>query len=325
MANRTSSGPGKAHREGLSIIELFDLFPDEAAARDWFENIRWPDEEIYCPRCQSDNAYRVESRKPMPFRCPDCSKYFSVKTYTAMEASNIPLRKWIIAIYLMTTNLKGVSSMKMHRDLGITQKSAWFMTQRLREGWNDDDPLPMEGPVEADETYVGGPPRYEDDGVSDPFLPRRRISRKTAVAGVRDRATNRISARPVPNVRRVTLKGFLDEQVPFETTLYTDELSSYIGIRPSHETVNHSIGEYVRDQAHVNGMESFWSMLKRGYTGTYHKMSVKHLHRYVNEFAGRHNSRQLDTMHQMTILACNLTGRRLKYEDLIGPPETRLR
>lgn len=183
----------------------------------------------------------------------------------------------------------------------------------------------MEGPVEADETYVGGPPRYEDDGVSDPLLPRRRVSRKTAVAGVRDRATNRISARPVPNVRRVTLKGFLDEQVPFETTLFTDEFPSYIGVRPSHETVNHSIGEYVRDQAHVNGLESFWSMLKRGYAGTYHKMSKKHLHRYVNEFAGRHNIRGLDTIHQMAILTSNLTGRRLKYEDLIGPPETRLR
>ena len=335
--NYTSSGPGKADREGITIIELLEMFPDDNAAREWFEDIRWPDGNLYCPRCFSERTCPIKSGKPMPYWCSDCRKYFSVKTGTVMEASNIPLLKWLIAIYLMTTNLKGVSSMKLHRDLGITQKSAWFMTQRIREGWNNDEPLRMVGPVEVDETYVGGKPsnrhasdRYDDDdsrvAVSDPFVRRRgRGTRKTPVVGVRDRATNRIDARPVPNVRRETLRGFIDERVPFNATLYTDEFSSYIGVRPFHETVNHSAGEYVRGQAHVNGLESFWAMLKRGYMGTYHKMSKKHLFRYVNEFAGRHNVRTLDTMIQIILLANSLIGRRLKYDDLIGPPETRLR
>ena len=131
--------PGKAFRTGMTIIELFDMFPDEESARTWFANVRWFNGEPHCPRCGSDNTTARKNRKPMPFHCGDCRKYFSEKTGTVMEASNIPLRKWVFAIYLLTTNIKGVSSMKLYRDLGVTQKTAWFMSQRIREGWIDGD------------------------------------------------------------------------------------------------------------------------------------------------------------------------------------------
>ena len=148
--------PGKSHREGISLLELAEMFPNEDAAREWFESWHWPDGEVACMRCGSLNAYRVKSGKPMPYRCRDCRKYFSLKTNTAMEASNLPLRKWAYAIYLEITSLKGVSSMKLHRDLRIAQSSAWFMLHRIREGLAAEQARLFSGPVEVDETYVGG-------------------------------------------------------------------------------------------------------------------------------------------------------------------------
>ena len=139
-------------------MELMDMFPDEESACTWFGNIRWTEGERFCPRCGSDNTTIRKNRKPMPFHCKDCRKYFSEKTGTTMEGSNIPVRKWVFALYLMSTNIKGVSSMKLHRDLGVTQKTAWFMSQRIRQGWIDGDceKLGVAAPVEVDETYIGG-------------------------------------------------------------------------------------------------------------------------------------------------------------------------
>ena len=150
------SGPGRADREGLSIIELFAMFPDDAAAEAWFEAVRWPNGKRFCPECGSVRYAVVTSRKPMPYRCKDCRQYFSVRKGTVMQSSKIGYQKWVIAIYMMTTNLKGTSSMKLHRDLGIRQATAWHMMQRIREAFAVGVDLPMPGPVEADETYVGG-------------------------------------------------------------------------------------------------------------------------------------------------------------------------
>ena len=146
--------PGKSHREGITLMELGDMFPDENAARLWFEAQVWP-EGRHCPRCGSERTHEASHAKS-PYRCTDCRAYFSVKTGTPLEGSKIPLRKWAFAIYLEVTSLKGVSSMKLHRDLGVTQKTAWFMLHRLREAWAQDKAGPFLGPVEADETYMGG-------------------------------------------------------------------------------------------------------------------------------------------------------------------------
>ena len=147
--------PGKAYREGLSLIELMDMFPTEEAAREWFESVMWPVERC-CGKCNSTRT-REASHKSMPYWCSDCRSYFSVKTGTPLASSNIPLRKWVIAVYLCLTSLKSVSSMKLHRDLKISQKAAWFMLHRIREAWaGDDGDGGFSGPVEVDESYFGG-------------------------------------------------------------------------------------------------------------------------------------------------------------------------
>ena len=148
-------GPGKAHREGLTVIELFRIFPDDTAAERWFEEQRWP-QGRFCPDCGSTNTVAVKNRKPMPYRCRDCRGHFSVRKGTVMQSSKIGLQKWVVAIYMMTTGLKGTSSMKLYREVGIRQATAWFLMQRIREGFDQGAGMPFPGPVEADETYIGG-------------------------------------------------------------------------------------------------------------------------------------------------------------------------
>ena len=307
------SGPGKSYRQGIDIIQLFDMFPDEESAHIWFENIRWPDGDRRCPRCDSQRTIPTKNRKPMPYWCSGCRSYFSVKVGTIMESSKLPLRKWVFALYLLSTNFKGVSSMKLHRDLGITQKTAWMMAQKIRECWlNDDNPLT--GVVEVDETYIGGRERNKHE--SKKLKAGRGAVGKTAVVGAKQR-NGRVKAKPVAGTDKGTLQGFVADSVAPGTTVYTDDHAAYRGL-PNHEAVKHGVGEYVRGMAHTNGVESFWAMLKRGYIGIYHQMSVKHLHRYVNEFSGRHNVRDLDTMMQMTFLAYGMVGKRLRYQDLVA-------
>ena len=312
------SAPGKSHREGISLIKLFEMFPDEESATAWFEQTRWPDGSRPCPRCDSERTHEVRNRKPMPFRCSDCRKYFSVRTGSVLEESRLPLRKWVIAIYLMATNLKGVSSMKLHRDLEITQKSAWFMTQRIREAWLDDTEQ-LHGPVEVDETYFGGE-RKNMHAWQRKQLKGRGTSGKAPVIGAKDRVTGRIRVQRIQDVNTENLEGFVSDAVKDGATVYTDEHVGYrnLGRRYHHEAVRHSVKEYVDGQAHTNGIESFWSMLKRGYQGVYHKMSFEHLHRYAVEFAGRHNVRDLDTIEQMVATANLMVGKRLTYKGLIG-------
>ncbi|MDE2862551.1 MAG: IS1595 family transposase [Chloroflexota bacterium] len=295
----------------MTVMELFDRFPDEQSAREWFEETRWPDGPI-CPRCDSgERVSQVRSGKPLPWRCLDCKKFFSVKVGTVMEQSPLPLRKWVVGVYLMTASLKGVSSMKLHRDLGITQKSAWFMTQRIREGWMTGQPL--DGEVEVDETYIGGKERNRHPsrrrGIRGP-------SSKAIVVGARSR-DGEIRAQHVAGATRRNLLGFVTRNVTQGSTIYTDEHRAYRqmpGYR--HYSVNHSTAEYVNGQAHVNGMESFWAMLKRGYHGTFHHVSQKHFGRHVTEFAGRQSRRDLGTMAQMALIARTMVGRRLTYRQL---------
>ncbi len=233
-----------------------------------------------------------------------------------MHGSKLGLQTWVIAIYLLTTNLKGVSSMKLHRDLGVTQKTAWYLAHRIRETWSDDQGAPYPGPVEYDETYMGGKMKNMHKHKKREARQRPDLG-KTVVVGAKERDTNRVSAKVIENAEKPTLHGFVGETAAKGAKVYTDEHRSYPGLKDvDHEAVKHGAGEYVRGQAHTNGMESFWSMLKRGYQGTYHKMSPQHLDRYINEFAGRHNAREADTPDQMAMIARTMTGKRVQYKDL---------
>ena len=243
---------------------------------------------------------------------------FTLRHGSGMEGTKIPYRAWAVGIYLFSANIKGISSMQLHRKLKIGQKAACFMLHRLRPAF-EENPSHFAGPVEADETYIGGKRKNMSNAK------RRKMKDagrgpvgKEAVVGAKDRGTNKVRAKVVPVTDAPHVAGFVASQTEDGAKVYTDETKVYNALNEhfDHESVNHSVSGYVRDQAHTNGMESFWSMMKRGYNGIYHKISPKHLDHYVQEFAGRHNVRDADTIDQVQGVVSGMVGKRLRYSEL---------
>ena len=309
--------PGKAFRKGISLKKFIKTHPTDAQAEQWFIRNRWP-KGVHCPKCGSFNVQKGCKHPTMPFRCREkvCGRpFFSTKTGTVMEGSKLGCQDWIIAMFLVTTSLKGVASMKLHRDLDVTQKTAWFLAHRLRDALSQNGNQ-FSGPVEVDETYMGGRRKNMPKSKREKMSGRGPVG-KTAVVGAKDRETNQVAAKVVESTDKDTLQGFVEDHAAKGAKVYTDDHGSYEGMKFDHDTVKHSLKEYVKGDVHTNGIESLWSMLKRAHKGTFHKMSPKHLDRYVQEFAGRHNMRERNTEDQLVAMRDGMDGKRLKYKTLI--------
>ena len=313
------NAPGRAHREGVSLIEFTELVPDEATAKIFFEQRRWPGDTA-CPRCGSLKVRDIsETKQSMPWRCDDCKKYFSVRTNSVMEDSRIPLRKWAWGVYLFSTNLKGVSSMKLHRDLNIAQNSAWFLGHRLRLAMRNGSSQLLGGPVEVDETFFGGKAhnKHESEREGREY-PRGGMSDKDMLIGLKDRATGEIRTEALPGQDPIAMRQFVRDHVEPGAEVYTDGHLAYRALDEyEHQMVNHSVGTYVLGMAHTNGIEGFWGSMKRAYTGTFHKLTWKHLQRYGDEFSRRQGLRELDTVDMMGAIVDGMWGKRLTYDELV--------
>jgi transposase-like protein len=297
-----------------TLIEAVAYFADERAAWTCVVNRRWPDGVVTCPRCQSDKVRLVESR--MIWNCRGCKRQFSVKVGTIFEDSPLPFSKWLPAMWMICGAKNGVSSYELHRALGVTQKTAWFMLHRIRHAMQSGTIERLSGHVESDESFVGGlesnKHQHRKIGMG------RGAVGKAVVWGAIQRGS-RVVAKVVPDTKAVTLRSELFGSVERGSSLYTDRHDGYRGLGRvfSHGVVDHSV-EYVNGLIHTNGMENFWSLLKRTLKGTYVHVAPFHLSRYVDEQAFRFNERRGSDSDRFVRALTKVAGRRLTYSALTG-------
>ena len=299
----------------ISTRELFKMFPDQETARVYLESRRWAD-GVSCPHCGGENITARKGKRLGYYRCRDCKEEFTVRTGTIFERSHVKLDQWIHAMYLVVTARKGISSMQLAKEIGVTQKTAWFVLGRLREACGDDFDK-LSGIIEIDEAYVGG--KEANKHANKKLKAGRGPVGKVAVMGARERGGKTV-ATPVANADGATARAFTTATVEAGSTVYTDESTIYKRIPFEHDSVNHSAGEYVRDDVHTNGMESVWALLKRSIHGTWHHVSPKHLHRYVNEASMRLNEGrcQRHTLDRLDSFADSSFKHRITYKELVA-------
>jgi len=302
-----------------SFSEMLEKLPTDVACREFLEHLKWNGSPI-CPHCgvQEKGHYQIKPKgvfKGM-YKCMDCRERFTVTVGTMFEGSHIPMRKWFIAIYIFASHKKGISSIQLGKDLGITQKSAWFMLGRLRNSFKEKSKVKFTGTTQGDETFVGGKNknRHAHKKVKD--SQGRSCKDKTPVFGLL--SDGQVSTAVVPDTKAKTLKPIIHAMVEQGAIMVTDEWGAYNGLSKDyqHEVVKHNSGEYVKNNFHTNSLEGFWSLLKRGIFGIYHSVTAKHLNQYCDEFSYRYNTRNISDSSRFTLSLVN-AEERLTYKQLI--------
>jgi transposase-like protein len=301
-------------RSTISTFQLFSLYPDAESAREYLESRLWK-AGVTCPKCKAKK--RITTRKGGYYRCNACKLDFTVRTGTIFGRSHVPLHKWIHAIYLLVTSRKGISSLQLGKEIGITQKSAWFVLQRLREACGHDlDKL--RGIVEVDETFIGGKETNRH------FQKRLNLGAgyagKTVVIGMKERG-GRARAFPIQGTGRISLEKAVCDNVEKASTIHTDEYRGYTSLRKlnyKHAAINHFMAQYSLNGVTTNGIESVWAVLRRGLHGVYHHASPKHLARYVNEFTWRLNEGNVKrhSLQRLDSFVDAVAGKHITYEQL---------
>ncbi|MBD80641.1 MAG: IS1595 family transposase [Crocinitomicaceae bacterium] len=300
-------------KEFSSIVDLIKVFPNERVCMRYLERMRWGS-NIVSPFDSSSKVYKCKNHR---FKCKNTGKYFNAKTKTLFDCTKIELQKWFVAIWLTTSHKKGISSAQLARDIKVTQKTAWFMLQRIRNCFGLDESTELAGDIEVDETYVGGKNKNRHRDKKFKYSQGRSYKDKTPVFGMVQR-DGKLLAKVVPNVKSITLQTIIYDHVKLGSVMHTDEWLAYRGLNQhyDHRVVEHGKGIYGTEDSTTNTIEGAWSILKRMIIGIYHSTSRKHLQLYVDEFVFRYNSRLASESGRFNLFLNNIEHR-LTYKGLV--------